>query len=157
MTDIPEAPVVDNSPISIAEQAAPPATFAVSVGDAPMSADDIINSLGPVPEPVEPRADVPTDRLPQPAAVSDKTLAELQAGRETLAGDILNEVVDVAALAAVAVSSRTTAEQQAGRDAVARRQAEIDRARLIQQAHEARRLHENLPPEPNDLSYNAPS
>lgn len=157
MTDIPEAPVVDASPISIAEPTAPPAAFAVSVGDAPMSADDIINSLGPIPEPAEPRADVPTDRLPQPVAISDKTLVELQAGREALAADFLSEVVDVAALAAAAVNSRTMAEQQAGRGAVARRQAEIDRARMIQQAHEARRLRENLPPEPNDLSYNAPS
>jgi len=157
MTDTPETPPADDTPISIAEPTAPPAAFAVSVGNAPMSADDIINSLGPAPEPVELRADVPTDRLPQPAAVSDKTLAELQAGRETLAADVLNEVVDVAALAASAINARTTAEQQAGRDAVARRQAEIDRGRMIQQMHEARRLHENLPPEPNDLSYNAPS
>ena len=141
--------------------------FRVFTGSAVMS-DDELRALLPKETPII-RPDVVTDRLPQPAVLSERTIAELglgkahvQAANEALvvpsptSSPLIVQSNPIVENARRNVLARTIAEQEAGREAVARKQAEHDMAKQITLQHNAERLHNNAAADVGDLGYSQP-
>lgn len=140
--------------ITVPEPAAP--MFKTFSGDEPMSLDDM---LALMPEKrAEPRPDVALDALPQPAAVSDQTMEELDAGRRLVRSPIVSyDVPDVVATAQARQRSQLLEEQAAGRAAVLRKQGDIERGKQIMAAAAAHKLRTSAPASNDDLEYNTPN
>lgn len=82
----------------------------------------------------------------QPAALSQKTIDELNAVSQKGFNESAQD----------SVRARTLAEQEAGREALARKGADIRLAQEVGAKQAAKRLADEAPAHPSDLSYNTP-